>query len=47
MATPAARVHASGYSSSQKKKSRPYTMLKDEVTPASGRQKVTVQQPKT
>ena len=46
MATPAPRVHGSGYSSSQKKKSRPYTTLKDEVTPASGRQKITVH-PKT
>jgi hypothetical protein len=43
IATPAARIHGSGYSSSGKsvKKSKPYINIKDEVTPASSRRGTT------
>ena len=37
IATPAARIHGSGYSSSGRKKSKPYSRIKDEVIPASSR----------
>ena len=54
MATPAHRIHGSGYSSSSRshRKSKPYTLIKDEVLPASSRKpspnpQVQLDQPKT